>query len=296
MIRFLTHLSALYFILLTISSQAFAQTPDRGGDNPVIVRAGYDFAPTLMLDLNANYKTWWCSGNLSANPPEVDVIRYSTSTSLNGPWSSPIGVFSESNLNKFDRDSVCSPSIILVEGIYYMFYEGAKFDSNGILIGIGTAIGVAQSTNGLNWTRLNNGNPIITAHNWSAGLYGAGYPSVTRVNGYFYMLYYDDTGIDQSKRSYVLRSPNPLFPVGQTEQLGASGFEPYNPNTNTQHGIRDVVNADLMYHHGLSEFQLGITGITGLVSTAFFDRSLLTELRLTHVNGTWKPGPRICKG
>lgn len=269
----------------------------RGGNSATIVRAGYDFAPSIMRDVDGTYKMWWCSGNLEANPQQVDYIRYSTAPTMAGPWSTPQVVFQPSYVSgKFDEDSVCSPSVVKVNGTYYMFYEAADFYFSGgqMYAAGGTKIGVASSANGLNWTRLNSGNPIAFSYNYPNGnslQYGAGYPSVSYVDGYFYLFYFDSTGYDQSKRGYILRSTSPIFTPPQTEQLGATTFIPYNASTRTHYGVRDVVNGDLAYHHGLGEFMIGITGIANQIHTAFFNKNFKTELRLDYVTGQWTQGP-----
>lgn len=284
-------LAASIFALGDISAQT------RGGESPVIVRSGYDFAPTVMRDLDGTYKAWWCSGNLEQSPQQVDFIRYSTAPTMAGPWSSPQVVFQGSGVsNKFDVDSACSPSVVRVNGTYYMFYEGADFYTLGGIQHVrgGTKIGVASSSNGINWTRLNSGNPIVVPYDFPAGdslHYGAGYPNVSYVEGHFYMLFYDSTGADQSKRGYILRSTSPTFAPTQTEQLGFSGFVPYNVASFTNYGVRDVINADLAYHYGLKEFMIGIAGDTNLLSTAFFSKNFKTEFRLSTVPATWTQGP-----
>lgn len=59
--------------------------------------------------------------------------------------------------NAWDNKDVSSPTIIIENGIWYMFYEGrgsGSFEHWG-------AIGIATSTDGITWTKHEN-NPIVT--------------------------------------------------------------------------------------------------------------------------------------
>ena len=66
----------------------------------------------------------------------------------------------------FDGAHTCDPSVVVASGAYYMYYTGYpsyKYDVDGGPTHI-TKIGVARSYDGVSWTRLNSGNPIIVPH------------------------------------------------------------------------------------------------------------------------------------
>lgn len=118
-------------------SPVYSASSQRGNSQPVIARQLYDYAPTVMLD--GVYRMWWCGGIAG------DHIFYSQATSLGGPWSTPQIVFyPRNNLDVFDRTHVCDPSVIRVNGVYYMYYGGQNEPVDFL-----TRIGVATSTDGI---------------------------------------------------------------------------------------------------------------------------------------------------
>ncbi len=50
----------------------------RGSNNAALVRASYDYAPSVMHD--GAYRMWWCGGIAG------DHILYAEASSLDGPW------------------------------------------------------------------------------------------------------------------------------------------------------------------------------------------------------------------
>ncbi|HVY48152.1 MAG TPA: hypothetical protein VHB21_19825, partial [Minicystis sp.] len=136
----------------------------------------FDYAPTAMYD--GVYKAWWCAAG---------GIHYATAPSLDGPWTQSGVVLAPSRVQgSFDRDDVCDPSVVRVDGTYYMYYGANNYtDASGPYY-YTTNIGVASSPDGVHWTRMNGGRPIVVAHrggrctnpNVDACSYGAGQPSV----------------------------------------------------------------------------------------------------------------------
>jgi len=91
--------------------------------------------------------------------------------------------------NRWDDAGVTTPSVILEDGIYKMWYDG--YDGNTFYIGHAT------SEDGIHWTKY-EGNPIIypgPADSWDdyGGNFGA--PSVILDNGVYRMWYYSYDGI-----------------------------------------------------------------------------------------------------
>ena len=259
----------------------------RGGNLPVFQHFQYDYSPTIMQDVDGKYRMWWCGR--SPDPAlDEDNIYYSESYSLSGNWSSPRVVFTPSHdPAKFDQNHTCDPSVILVRGVYYLYYGGAP------LFGGHTEIGAAFSFDGINWARLNNGNAIVRPYIPVDGTYGAGQPSVVFVDPYFYMAYYDSTGRD-GNLGYILRSKDPSFPLHATEEFskndGVRGFWPYHPSRKTNHALRQFINADLMYHGGLEMFMLSASLYLNEGTALFFSKDMLTEVGFTDVPGEWAEG------
>ena len=115
------------------------------------------------------------------------------------------------NFCAWDSQHVIAPSVVYVNGVYYMVYEGAT-------IGYATAylycppgfyytsgdIGLATSTDGFNWTKQG----IILYHNpdpFSFEANNIGTPFVGYFNNQFYVFYHGDSG---------------LFQVNQRNQIG----------------------------------------------------------------------------
>lgn len=109
-----------------------------------------------------------------------DDILYAESPNLDGPFAAPGGgdpliVFEGRGDGSFDGQHTCDPSVVEVDGTYYLYYGAAVND--GV-----TTVGVARSADGLSWERLAD-QPILTsAHQQDTGNdYGAGQPSAVRL-------------------------------------------------------------------------------------------------------------------
>jgi hypothetical protein len=127
----------------------------------------------------------------------------------------------------FDGLHTCDPNVIKVGDTYYMYYGGSA--AEGAL----TAIGVAQSKDGIHFERMNDGQPIVTASRTNAaykdrGLtYGAGQPAVLYRRPYFYLSFTDSTGSGANPENgagqFHLRSADPAFQAG-VEEWTRSGW------------------------------------------------------------------------
>ncbi|MEB3360055.1 MAG: hypothetical protein VKK04_25240 [Synechococcales bacterium] len=260
-------------------------------ENLVIQRDSYDYAPSVMLD--GRYRLWWCGGIAG------DFILYAEAESLDGPWSDPIPVFRPTgNPAHFDGLHTCDPSVVRAAGRYYMYYGGLAAETPGNA----TQIGVAQSRDGLTWTRLNGGRPILIPHgdaDASPNPYGAGQPSVTYVDGLFYLIYTDTTGQNSATNGagqYVLRSPDPTFQT-ELEELTASGFVPRAAPTDitTEFRLLDAFSVDWQYSPVLNAFLVVKHNVANQTDLVVFDRSLLGPPLATATlpNSPWSEGPGI---
>ncbi|MGF1500140.1 MAG: beta-xylosidase [Elainellaceae cyanobacterium] len=260
-------------------------------ENLVIQRASYDYAPSVMLD--GRYRMWWCGGVAG------DFILYAEAESLDGPWSDPIPVFQPTgNAAQFDGLHTCDPSVVRAAGRYYLYYGGLAADTPGNA----TQIGVAQSRDGLTWTRLNGGQPILVPHGNADAMpnpYGAGQPSVTYVDGLFYLIYTDTTGqgsIANGAGQYVLRSPDPTFQTG-LEELTARGFVPRRSpaDITTEFSLLNGFSVDWQYVDLLDAFLVVKHNVANQTDLVMFHRSLqgppLATVALA--NSPWSEGPGI---
>jgi len=263
----------------------------------VITRTSYDYVPSVMKD--GKFRMWWCGGVAG------DFILYSESDAVGGPWkarnstaNNQIVFQPTSNPANFDGLHTCDPSVIMVNGTYYMYYGGLARED----ILVPTKVGVASSANGINWTRMNGGNPIVSPHGDVANFpnkYGAGQPSVTYVNGWFYLLYFDSTGAASNPVNgagqYVLRSTDPTF-QSNVQELTASGFAARTPGQyTTQYSIAEAFSVDWIYVDILDKFLIASHNSPGSTNLWFYNSALSSRTDTLTMPGDWQEGPGIMK-
>ncbi len=276
-------------------------------DNPLFKHDGYDYVPTVMYE-NGKYRMWW-GGILNQNGIHGDYIFYSEARTPNGPWSTPRAVLAPTGRDQdFDGQHACDPSVIKIGRIYYMYYGGHPNASSSLPQT--TMIGVATSLDGINWTRANNGLPIIQTRNYSPNAlhrYGAGQPSAVYLNGLVYLAFHDSTAPAANSVNgagiYVVRASNPLF-TGPVEELLApvTGRSGWVRRTSTQqltgeYSLAEAFSIDWQYSDRAKAFLMSIHGVPGQSSVRVFrfdrDQNLIqrgSELRLNNVNWTEGPG------
>ena len=273
-----------------------AATGARGSNAPVYVRTSYDYVPTVMLD--GVYRMWWCGGIAG------DYVLYAEASSLDGPWhahgssvtgSHDVAFQPTGNPADFDGVHTCDPSVVRVDGTYYLYYGGL-----GGAGSIGTtAIGVATSADGYHFSRLNGGRAIVQPardYHTVPNQYGAGQPSVAYVDGYYYLTFTDSTGRGANPVNgagqFVLRSQDPVFQSG-VEELTATGFTPYSAATHTQHSLTEAFSVDWQYVDTIDAFAMAVDGASGVTQIRLFDRALLHQTAMIEVPGNWTEGPGI---
>ncbi len=269
--------------------------PFAGNSGPtrVISRPSYDYVPTVMVE-NGTYRMWWCGG------VNGDSILYSESTNPNGGWSAPRTVFSPTgSARDFDGQHVCDPSVIKVDGVYYMYYGG--FPTEGSPLAHTTNVGLATSSDGIRWTRANNGQPIISPRNFTASSphqYGAGQPSATVVDGQVYLTFHDSTAPAANPGNgggvYVIRSGDPRF-AGAVEELTATGFVRRGSTRELElrYKLFDAVSVDWQYSDRANSFLMSVHGIAGISSVLSFDRNFQQIRQVNLENVRWTEGPGI---
>ena len=150
---------------------------------------------------------------------------------------------------------------------------------------------------------MNGGNAIVVPKRSSAGLpnnYGAGQPSVTYLEGKFYLMYTDSTGLGgnlgNGAGQYVLRSSDPAFLTG-VDELTANGFVPLTAAIHTTRSLTEAFSADWQFVDALDAFMVAVASSTGNGSDAtelrLFDRSFNRIPGAPLVLGNWAEGPGI---
>jgi len=269
--------------------------------SPGVVAAGsgdapYNYAPSVLWD-GGRYRMWWCSQLGIANPPGDDILL-AESASMDGPFVGPDGtggtpIFSGS-FTGFDAVHTCDPSVIKVNGTYYMYYTGAAGDHAH-----GNAIGLATSPDGRVWTRANGGLPLVTPSLdvRRDNTYGAGQPSALYLAGYFYLMFTDTTGQAAGRNGagqFVLRSPDPAF-TKDVEALGANGFQRVSDTSARSRSVVDAFSADWMWDDSLDAFAVAHETHDGTTIT-FWDLGFRFQpYKPLLVPGPWREGPGLVR-
>jgi hypothetical protein len=286
-------------------------------DHGVIIRhTGYNYGPSVLFD-GHKYQMWWTGQGGSFGG---DHILYAEASRLGGPWSTPRVVFGPGE--SFALVHTADPCVIRVGGLYYLYYSGSS--SSALVPTSPTMIGAAVSADGIHWTPLNGGQPIILPHRSMDGelvKYGAGQPSVlVGPDGRFYMLYWDTTGADSNPVTgggeYVLRSFDPTFQTGVEEwSVSAPGAPPqFIPRDNsreqlgnlaTNHRLLDAGSVDWLYVPTLNAFVIaqfrdldGAAGAFGPALTLYVFDGALQILRQTLIlpGVTFTEAPGFVRG
>ncbi|GAA3840721.1 beta-xylosidase [Amycolatopsis tucumanensis] len=286
----------------TATPAAVQLKTDSPRESPGVVAAGgpgapYNYGPTLMAD-GATNRMWWCS-QYPGSPPPGDDILYAESASLDGPFTGPGGsvppAVLSGNPGQFDGVHACDPSVIRVDGTYYQYYTGAAGDH-----ALGNSIGLATSTDGITWQRANGGRPIVDpAHDTHReNLYGAGQPAAVYLDGWFYLMFTDTTGLAagwNGAGQFVLRSKDPAFGSG-VEALGEAGFAAVaGTNAPRTKSLVDAFSADLMWIDALNAWAIAHETADGTTIT-FWDRDFLrAPFQPLLIPGVWREGPGLVR-
>jgi hypothetical protein len=254
--------------------------------------APYNYVPSVLLD-GGQYRVWWCSQVPGGGVSGDDVLT-SEAPALKGPFPDGAPVFGGSG-GGFDAVHTCDPSVIRVDGTYYLYYTGAAGDAP-----YGNAIGVATSPDGLHWQRA-AANPIVTPSKdvlRPGNTYGAGQPSVLHLDGWFYLMFTDTTGAaanDVGSGQFVLRSPDPTFATG-TQALTPNGFVPVSgTNAKRSLSVADAFSADWMWVDALNAFAIAHEVERG-TAISFWDKDFTTHPYAdVVVAGKWNEGPGLVR-
>lgn len=200
-------------------------------------------------------------------------------------------MFSGTGTGTFDNKHTCDPSVVKAGDTYYLFY-GAEQDD-----GLPTTAGVASSPDGVTWTRLNNDQPILTqAGQLNTGnTYGAGQPSVTYINGTFYMIFTDTTGAGADPSTgygqFAWRSSDPTF-QSNVEVWTTSGWQAKTDANSRSLSIIDSVTSDWQYSDVLDAFVIAHDTTANETTLSFLGPANLSSTKYADVTiaGAWTEG------
>ena len=167
------------YILVNWGSATSYKWTDYSG-NPILSRTDSTFDafgvryPMVLIEDNI-FKMWYQNSDQWG----VSTVGYAVSgDGINWTRNSQL-VLQPSTFGNWDSYSVGHGSVIKINDVYMMYYTGS--DCNY------TKIGLATSTDGINWTKY-SGNPILTADkSWEGG--GIYSPSVIYDNNQYIMVF-----------------------------------------------------------------------------------------------------------
>lgn len=107
--------------------------------------------PTVIYDGPGDWKMWFDAKN---GIGIWDQLGYATSVD-GTTWANQGGVIARGSAGSWDDGFIHHPTVIKYNGVYYMYYTGGKNDTSGYCIGLAT------STDGVNWTK-NLTNPVLS--------------------------------------------------------------------------------------------------------------------------------------
>jgi predicted GH43/DUF377 family glycosyl hydrolase/pimeloyl-ACP methyl ester carboxylesterase len=157
------------------------------------------------------YQMWYTSIGYSWNGSANDRFRVAYATSDDGINWTKHGWALRGTISSWDTGGIKSTSVLYNNGQYKMWYSGTDNSP------FHWQIGYATSTDGINWTKENNGQPVLTATEpWE--LVDVTYPNVIFENNLYEMWYGAGNGY------------NPLYIVYATSSDGINWQKPADKN------------------------------------------------------------------
>lgn len=180
---------------------------DKYSTGPVMDRSIYDpcgAATPFIMQENGIYKMWYTSflkwEMLNDIPEPFYCIKYAISNDAIH-WS-PTGDTCIPLQN--DEGGIVRPSVVKIDGIYYMWYSIRKNTNYRENRSNSYRIGYAVSKDGINWTRKDEDVGIdVSDEGWDSEM--VAYPYVFQLNGVTYMLY-NGNGFGKSGIGYAVLS------------------------------------------------------------------------------------------
>lgn len=256
---------ALLAFVVVLGTAAFTDPP--GPQNPGPAR--YNYGPSVLWDADAlRWRAWWCGPRVDAAGNNVggDAIWYSDSADA-ASWT-PAQVVFQPATSGWDSYHVCDPSVlrnVKLAGTvrpYVMYYTGADgLSGGGDMDG---RIGVAWSSNGITWTRVQQ----LTLQCQSTTSYGCQHFSAIKVRendpdpafGGRYVAIYSQTKTDASTGTYVVESPDGINWWGNA---GAPGSLPQRVEFPASVGyVYNNAGMDLLYDRPANRYLLTFTAFS----------------------------------
>ncbi len=266
-------------------------------DVTVLTRQSYNYAPAVIRD-GAHYHLYWCAGVAG------DYVLHAEASDLRGPWHGAgksgydQAIVPSGSPDKFDGQHACDPNVLKVAGKFYLYYGGLPHPNSGL-----TAIGVAVSDDAVHFTRLNDGNPIVTAAKtnpaWETSklTYGAGQPAAVYLAPYVYLSFSDSTGAGANPINgagqFVLRSKDPSFAGGVQEFTGRGWADrPFGRHT-AEHSILESFGIDWAYDAATDTLVTATDRTAGETTLLALEPRTFRTLATGSMPIDWREGPGL---
>ncbi len=279
------------------ANPAFAPLQTIAHDVTVLTRQSYNYAPAVIHDAGL-YHLYWCAGVAG------DYVLHAQALDLHGPWHgadkqdfdqvmAPSG-----SPDRFDGQHACDPNVLKVAGKFYLYYGGLPRPNSGL-----TAIGVAVSNDAVHFTRLNDGNPIVTAAKTNLAwektklTYGAGQPAAVYLAPYVYLSFSDSTGAGANPVNgagqFLLRSKDPSF-AGGVQEFSGRGWEDRAFGRHTaEHSILESFGIDWAYDAATDTLVTVTDRAAGETTVLALDPRSFRTLATGSVRLDWREGPAL---
>ena len=283
--------------LSAAAEPALHATKSIAHDVTVLTRQSYNYAPAVIRD-GAHYHLYWCAGVAG------DYVLHAEASDLRGPWHGAgksgydQAIAPSGSPDKFDGQHACDPNVLKVAGKFYLYYGGLPHPNSGL-----TAIGVAVSDDAVHFTRLNDGNPIVTAAKtnpaWETSklTYGAGQPAAVYLAPYVYLSFSDSTGAGTNPINgagqFVLRSKDPSFAGGVQEFTGRGWADrPFGRHT-AEHSILESFGIDWAYDAATDTLVTATDRTAGETTLLALEPRTFRTLATGSVPIDWREGPGL---
>ena len=266
-------------------------------DVTVLTRKSYNYAPAVIRD-GALYHLYWCAGVAG------DYVLHAEAPDLDGPWHGETkegydqAMVPSGSPDRFDGQHACDPNVLKVAGKFYLYYGGLPRPNSGL-----TAIGVAVSDDAIHFTRLNGGNPIVTAAktdpDWDKRklTYGAGQPAAVYIAPYVYLSFTDSTGAGANPINgagqFVLRSKDPGFATGIQEFTGRGWQDRAFGRHTAEHSILESFGIDWAYDAATDTLVTVTDRIAGEATLLAIEPRSFRTLATGSVPIDWREGPAL---
>ncbi|MEO8233558.1 MAG: hypothetical protein ABI638_14855 [Ignavibacteriota bacterium] len=177
---------------------------------------------TCVIKDNNNYKLYYTG--YSDYTGKYNIGLATSTDGIN--WTKNPGPILSGSSSNWDYQ-VSSGDVVLVNGVYYLYYHASEYGSNS------QKICLATSTDGINFTKYFNNPILVQTQSWEE--FGIARPSVIYDDAQFKMVYMNTSGSNMSLgmatstdgKIWTKLAANPIFGCPMTSNGWASAYVAY---------------------------------------------------------------------